>query len=192
MLHTDEKALSKRVPLRYVKRPYANLDERKVKGAANRKRWEERAQQRADATAAKTAEKAKRAAKAAKAAKRANAGDSGAGGDDAGAGTSGDADAAHGDAALGKKRKRRDSDAMGSGDHDSAQSRSSKAKRGRAGADGAPASLPPSGHSGVADPKAEAKAARLQKNGVSAERLKAFARLAGKSKKGGAKQQPAA
>ena len=40
MLEVDEKTLSKRVPLRFIKRPYAQHDERKLKGIANKVRWQ--------------------------------------------------------------------------------------------------------------------------------------------------------
>jgi len=51
MLLESEKTLSKRVPLRFVKRPYAQLDESKLKGRANRQRWEERQAERATTAA---------------------------------------------------------------------------------------------------------------------------------------------
>ena len=46
--HLDEKQLSKRVPLRYVKRPYAKADDAKLKKRANKQRWEQRQQERAE------------------------------------------------------------------------------------------------------------------------------------------------
>ena len=48
LLLEDERALSKRVPLRFVKRPYAKFDEKRLKGRANRERWEARKAERAE------------------------------------------------------------------------------------------------------------------------------------------------
>jgi protein KRI1 len=55
MLAEPEKALAKRVPLRYVKRPFAQLDPSKIKGRANRERWEARKAERTAAMAAEAA-----------------------------------------------------------------------------------------------------------------------------------------
>ena len=52
MLAEPETALAKRVPLRYVKRPFAQLDPSKIKGRANRERWEARKAERTAAMAA--------------------------------------------------------------------------------------------------------------------------------------------
>ena len=40
ILHEDERSLSKRVPLRFVKRPYAKIDAGLTKTRSNRLKWE--------------------------------------------------------------------------------------------------------------------------------------------------------
>ena len=64
LLAENEKALEKRVPLRFVKRPYLKADDRSLKSRANRKRWEERREQRTVAWGASEEAQVKRAAKA--------------------------------------------------------------------------------------------------------------------------------
>lgn len=53
LLMMNEKALNKRVPIRYIKRPYARFDDAKLKSRANRVRYEALAQDREEERKAK-------------------------------------------------------------------------------------------------------------------------------------------
>ena len=159
LLNEDERSLAKRVPLRFVKRPYAKTDETQLKGRANRVRWEERRDERNAKRSEAAKAKAKGAAIAAKAASKAARlqptslppdGPSGGGEGER---------MTHGGGTSGAKRK---GDAATSGERHGG-------KRRKADVEAPP---PPT------DAKAAAKAARLAKRGVTEQRLGTFAKLA--------------
>eukprot|EP00316_Scyphosphaera_apsteinii_P013081 CAMPEP_0119334050 /NCGR_PEP_ID=MMETSP1333-20130426/86557_1 /TAXON_ID=418940 /ORGANISM="Scyphosphaera apsteinii, Strain RCC1455" /LENGTH=213 /DNA_ID=CAMNT_0007344267 /DNA_START=3 /DNA_END=644 /DNA_ORIENTATION=- len=47
LLEMDERSLSKRVPIRFIKRPYAQHDETKLKGHAKKQKWADLKEERA-------------------------------------------------------------------------------------------------------------------------------------------------
>ena len=179
MLREDERTLSKRVPLRYVKRPYADLDmhdEAKLKGRANKVRWEEKRAAKIKA-AQDAAEKAAKAAKLAAKAKRKEAKKQQ---------QQQQRDGSEEEASEPKaKRKREATTAEGGGG----------GKRARGGSGGIPS---PGGGSSRESAAAEdenvngsggGKAAKkLLNRGVSAQRLETFAKLGKEAKKAKKKQ----
>jgi protein KRI1 len=175
MLEEDERKLSKRVPLRYVKRPYAKLDDARLKSRANRLRWEQRREERVDAAVAE-----------AKKARKGGKGDRG-GGDHAGGGIKRKREAS------GTDRASADGGAGGEGESEPggqaaakrarAEKRAAReAKAQRSAASSAPQAEP---EDLQAAKKAAKKAKLKQKHGVTDQRLEAFAKLAeqGKAKK---------
>ena len=185
LLNADESTLRKRVPLKYVKRPYAQLDEAAIKGKAKRVAWEEKREKKVKERMAQTAQKAKEAAMAAKA-----------------------------EAKKKRKQQQREAAATAGGELESRDSGATASNGGESGSDGArkkrKRSKSPGGagdaggeadnaeskrkmhakhgdtSDALSDAKAAAKAAKLLKKGVSEQRLQTFAKLGkvlGKKKK---------
>lgn len=177
MLHEDERSLSKRVPLRFIKRPYAKIDAARTKGRANRLRWEQRKEKLAEqATAVRqrpTAAGKSKSKHAKGATEKVN-----------GKGTKRKHLQQHhdgGNAQPATTATEGISGACASAEAGDAPSRQQTRKRGRH-ADATPGHASPREPSPPdaavpTDAKRAAKLARLAKRGVSAQRLAAFAKL---------------
>ena len=196
LMHGDEKKLSKRVPLKFVKRPYdTKLDVAKLKSRGNRVRWEEKRMERvneavteANARAKAEAVASKKEARARRKQQQQQQAEGGQASAEATAeGRAAGADAAGGGKKLKRSREQADADAGGSdekldgdekpegGEKKRKKSKSPKAEKlMQSAADAAEAE---------AKAKTDAKAAKLLAKGMSASRLETYAKLAKAGKK---------